>query len=492
MKSEEKTHYLTNALFKDGSAIDLLSGNRLVYWAPDSREIQIGSSVTLGEQTYHPAVLNNSIQQRLTLPTRVESSLEPDRLMPDLITVIQQYSALDDQAAFLVAAFVLSTWTLESLPSPPCLNLCGPLGSQTGLLALLACLCRRAVSLVDPNLRELSKLPAGVVSTLVLAHPSKRALKPLLATIENPGAALLHNGDFLHSPHATVLSTPEPASPYAIHLLVMAAGPTQTFLSQNDACALAERFQPRLLRYRLQQHRAVAASAFDVEYLQPGSRLIARTLGAALTGLPQQQPHLAPALAELDREARLEKSQNLPAFVLEVLLAFYHNHDCQLRVGQVAEALNALLTGRHEQRIEADRKVGDILRNQLGIVPDARDSRGYPVYLTGCTASRIHALAVSYCIPRPSSPEPCPLCDDAWPVRQVAANVVGAACSDLTAEGSDDHELGNKPAGENEHATDDVHDVPELKQDQATHPTHSQPDLEQRAEAEPEAEGALL
>ena len=79
MKSEEKTHYLTNALFKDGSAIDLLSGNRLVYWAPDSREIQIGSSVTLGEQTYHPAVLNNSIQQRLTLPTRVESSLEPDR-----------------------------------------------------------------------------------------------------------------------------------------------------------------------------------------------------------------------------------------------------------------------------------------------------------------------------------------------------------------------------------------------------------------------------
>ena len=31
--------------------------------------------------------------------------------MPDLITVIQQYSALDDQAAFLVAAFVLSAWT---------------------------------------------------------------------------------------------------------------------------------------------------------------------------------------------------------------------------------------------------------------------------------------------------------------------------------------------------------------------------------------------
>ena len=489
METTEKMYYTTKELFNDGSAIDLLSCNRLVYWASGRQEPQIAPSVTLGEQTYHPAVLNNSIQQRLVLPTRVGNEVLQDQLMPDLITTIQQYAALDDPAAFLVAAFVLSTWTLESLPSPPCLNLCGPLGSQTGLLALLACLCRRAVSLVDPNLRELSKLPAGVVSTLILAHPSKRALKPLLATIENPGAALLHNGDFLHSPHATVLSTPEPASPYAIRLRVMAAGPTQSLLNQTDACALAERVQPRLLRYRLQQHRAVAASAFDVEYLQPGLRLIARTLGAALAGLPQQQPHLAPALAELDREARLEKSQSLPAFVLEVLLAFYHNHDCQLRVGQVAEALNALLTGRHEQRIEADRKVGDILRNQLGIVPDARDSRGYPVYLTGCTASRIHALAVSYCIPRPSSPEACPLCDDAWPVRQVAANVVGAACSDLTAEQSDDHEPTDELAVENRQTADNVHDVHEA---QATHPAHRPPDLEQHAEAEPEAEGALL
>ena len=51
MESEERTHYLTNALFKDGSAIDLLSGNRLVL-GPGG-QTKIGSSVTLGEQTYH-------------------------------------------------------------------------------------------------------------------------------------------------------------------------------------------------------------------------------------------------------------------------------------------------------------------------------------------------------------------------------------------------------------------------------------------------------
>ena len=161
----------------------------------------------------------------------------------------------------------------------------------------------------------------------------------------------------------------------------------------------------------------MADSAFDLDHFESGLRLIARTLGAALANLPQQA-HLVAALADLDRDAQLERSQSLPAFLLEVLLALYHNQSRRPYVRQVTESLNALLLGRHQKLIVADRKIGEILRNQLGITPDARDNKGYRVSLTGTAASRIHDLAASHGVPRPSPPEPCRLCDDAWPVRE--------------------------------------------------------------------------
>ncbi len=264
------------------------------------------------------------------------------------------------------------------------------------MVALLECLCRRALRVVDPSVRQLSKFPSGVLSTLVLNHPTGASLKQLLATLENPDAVVLQNGEVLNLRYATIVCTQEPVSPLAIRIRVLPAGKREEHLTCAEAGELADYFQPRLQEYRFREHLAVANSDVDASDFEPEIRLMVQTLGAALDGVWPRQVDLVEALLGLDEQAKLERSDSLAAFVLEALLAVCHDKKETAYVGEIAELVNAIALGRREEREVTAKKVGSILRKKLGLTPGKDTSRGYSLSLDSKTASRIHHLAESY------------------------------------------------------------------------------------------------
>lgn len=463
VKKTEQTIYTAGELFSDGTAIDMLGDGKLALWEEGHKSAKIAREVQLRGVTYRPVMLVDSLRKLLRLPSRVSQTHSLEELGLDLTKFIKKYSSLDPNEALLVAAFVLATWVTESLPSAPCLNLWGPLGSGASLVALLECLCRRALRVVDPSVRQLSKFPSGVLSTLVLNHPTGTSLKQLLATLENPDAVVLQNGEVLNLRYATIVCTQEPVSPLAIRIRVLPAGKREEHLTCAEADALADYFQPRLQAYRFRQHVTVSRSEFDVSEFEPEVRLMAQTLGAALDGVWPSRADVPLALLELDEQAKFDRSHSLAAFVLEVLLALCHGNKQTAYVGEVAELVNAIAIGRHDEREVTPKKVGRILRKKLGLTPGKNTGRGYSLSLDRETASRVHRLAASYKVASLVYPDkPCQLCRQLWPPSDPDASdffeTLAYARRDQvdTGEFDDDFDLENE---EHVHHVQKVHNV---------------------------------
>ena len=422
MGETQKVVYTAGELFADGSAIDLLSGGRLVVWQHGLESAPIAPELQLNFITYRPIGLGESTRRLLRLPSTVADADSLKDLVPDLINVIRNYSSLNGGEALLVAAFVLATWVGESLPSTPCLNLWGFPGEQTGLVALLECLCRRAINIVDPSVRELSKLAVGVLSTLILANPGERNLASLLATAGTPDAVILQGGKFINLRYATIVCTQEPVSRFAIRIRVLPSGRREKRLTSAQARALTEHFQPRLQAYRFNRQVAVSNSEVDAPDFEPEIRQMARTLGAALEGAWPRPADVAAALWDLDGQAKSKRSDSLAALALEALLALYHSKKSAAYVVEVADLVTTISIGRHEKRVITPRKVGSILRKKLGLTPDKSDSRGFSISYDNETASRIHRLAASYSVLSLSPGKGCKLCCQLWPPDKVTVS----------------------------------------------------------------------
>ena len=80
---------------------------------------------------------------------------------------------------------------------------------------------------------------------------------------------------------------------------------------------------------------------------------------------------------------------------MEAALSFCHKRDTQhFLVGEVAEKVNALLKGRHEESTMSARGVGSLL-SELGIHRE-RVVQGYKIGLTKAVREQIHQLASAY------------------------------------------------------------------------------------------------
>ncbi len=464
MKEEKQTIYTSGKLFSDGTSIDMLSNDKLALWEEGGRKsAKVVRQVKLGNVTYRPTKLAEPMRSLLRLPSRVAPSC--GELVPDLLKFIKKHASLDDGAALLVAAFVLATWVMEQLPSALCLNLWGPPGSQERLVALLACLCRRAIRVVDPSVRQLSKLPVGVLSTLILTNPSRPNLTHLLSALGTPDAVVLQGGGFVNLRYATIVSTQEPVSAPVIYIRGLPAGRGEKNLSSAEAGALAEHFQPRLLAYRFNRQVAVSSSEVDASDFEPEIRLMVRTLGAALEGSWPRLTDVARALEKLDQQAKSKRSHSLAALTLEALLALYHSDQSSVYVLHVADLVNTIAMGRHDPRGVTARKVGSILRKKLGLAPDKSTSRGFAISFDNDTARRIHRLAASYSVL--SRGKECELCREQWPPDEDANNSSGQveATPDRVdvAELNDGIDLANEQNVHNVHNVHDTHD---------THDTH--------------------
>jgi len=141
----------------------------------------------------------------------------------------------------------------------------------------------------------------------------------------------------------------------------------------------------------------VAGSQFDVPEFCPEARLLARVLGAAVEGSPSLQASIVTALGSLDEQRKAEQSQTPVAVVLESLLALCHSNTAVAYVGKVTELANTLLENREEPIQLSPRLVGEMLRQQLGLVAHRR-ALGYELAMDLDTQRRVHHLAVVHAV----------------------------------------------------------------------------------------------
>jgi hypothetical protein len=408
--SQSKEILTLGELFPDGSAIDRLRQNLLVLWHEGNERIE--ATVECNGRIYAAATLDPKLEEVLRLPARTEDFGTTDSLIADVLQSIRRYAALDDAVALLVTTFVVSTWVVDCLPSAPCLNVWGPAGTETMLVDLLSCLCRRPLRVAEPSVRDLLSLPPGLAPTLIIRQPSERTLTRLLAATTEPDVNLLRDGRCINVQCPTIVCTREPVG---VSTLSFRLGPDKAEyrrIGKREAQELAERFQPRLMRYRLSQHRLVADSHFDRPKFAPDTRLLARILGASVEGSSDLQDRIVGALSQIDEQCKVEQSQGLGAVILEALLALCHEHRPRALVLEVTKLANGILLGRHENLELTPKAVGGIMRKKLGLWTERRGP-GYELQLIGETPKLIHHLAAAYNVLSMQKPvDDCLLCDE--------------------------------------------------------------------------------
>jgi hypothetical protein len=403
---ESKQITTMGELLPNGDAIDQLRGGQLLLWHGD--HAQIGPTAEHGGRIYAPAILDAHVEQVLHLPAGIEDFGRTEDLIADLRKAYTTYRELEERTALLLGMSSLASWVPECLPGPLLINPWGPPGTETALLDLMACVCRRPLRLAQPALHELARLPAGLAPTLILNRPGERALRQLFAAAGDPDTYFLSGGQVVHVHCHMVVYTPKPvmAVPALTIPLLPATQPLRR-ITNSEAQTLVDFFQPRLLHYRLTRHLKVANSQFDVAGLCPEVRVVARVLGAALEDSPTLQASMIEALSSLDEERKAEQSQTPAAAVVEALLLLSHAKRPVAYVGQVSELANTLLEDRDENMQLSPRAVGEILRQELGLVARRRPS-GYELALDLNTLQRIHRLAVAHNVLQPVVD--CPLC----------------------------------------------------------------------------------
>ena len=101
------------------------------------------------------------------------------------------------------------------------------------------------------------------------------------------------------------------------------------------------------------------------------------------------------SLLRQSQDLQGDRLSNDQCLVAEAALFFCHKPDTgHFFIGELAEIVNALLKGRHEDRLLSDKKVGLLLR-AFGI-HGQRIVQGYRVMLTDSIREQIHEIAHAY------------------------------------------------------------------------------------------------
>lgn len=396
-------------VFPDGCIIERLRDHQLLLW--QNGEERIASSLTWNGQVYTAARLDPKLEELLKLPTATANSAAIQDLVTELSSAIANYVAVEGDGALLMASFALSTWVVDCLPGSVCLNPWGPPGPDATLIELLACICRRPLRLVEPSLRELAGLPEGLCPTLILKQPSEQVLSRLLAAAHDSSSHLLQSGRPVSLRCATVACTQYPISAPVLSIPLIPTETRYRRINRERAQQLAEEFRPRLLRYRLEQHRQVANSEFDEVKFAPESRVLARILGATLEGAPEVQARIIGALLNLDHQIRAERAQTPTAVIVEAVLALAHEGKQAAFVQEITEISNAILFARNDRRELTPKEVGGTLRKELGVIMKRR-SPGYELWLTPELQGRVHRLADAHSVLTLLEPKPdCVWCN---------------------------------------------------------------------------------
>jgi hypothetical protein len=389
--AEKPLHLTTGEGFDDGSVIDVLHGGKLILWNGEREKIS-ESILRFSGKTLRATLLADGLA--IPLPAQSASYGSTADLFQSICRPFLDIG-LGEEPTFLLSYFVLSTWFSDLFRWIPSLLLHGEWADYGAVSRLLEALCRRSMVLGDFNRQCLAQIPLSYRPTIILVQPSlTQSAERLLANTmcRNGRVAIGTSLQHFDCPRVVccgALHSDSSLQSFSLKLRIPAC-----HTSSAAASELASRLQPQLLRYRLQNWKMVRDSQFSVDQFTSNAREIAVALGRCVVDDQQLSTQLVHLLEMREEESCFDRAYSKEAAVIESLLMFCFERKEFVRVGDVAEAAEALLKVQGAAAITA-KKTGKILRS-LGLPPENRKCDGYSLGLSRMNIDKIHKLAEEY------------------------------------------------------------------------------------------------
>jgi hypothetical protein len=392
--------------------IELVSGGpsqtsfKLLLW--DGTHTQIAPRVSIkpvpdwgfGTNVFKPPDIDSSILRAIRFPTHAARYSSQGELFVEVFNLIEQYTDLPEKLGRLLTYYVFASWFSDCTPVSICVSIIGPESRQGWqLFRLLICLFRRALPLSDVNLSGLCSLPTGLFPALFLEQRElSTQSEKVLHALNARDTFIPWKGRLVNLCWPRVIRSEEtvgnrtlgdgaieiPVDPGCWSL------PTLDPQTQQD---IANRLQPKLLMYRLNNFRRIGQSRVDFpNFVQP-LREVARCLADCVPDMPEVKAELTLLLEERNRQVQSDREIDLKLIVLQAMLSFCHQANRKsVRVAEVASAVNAILEQEGEMFELSPKAVGGKLE-LLGLHTKRIDAKSRGMLLTNDRRQLVHKLA---------------------------------------------------------------------------------------------------
>ncbi|MDP9162136.1 MAG: hypothetical protein M3O09_18165, partial [Acidobacteriota bacterium] len=260
--------------------------------------------------------------------------------------------------------------------------------------------CRRPILLSDVDIAALRTLPNDLNPTLLCSQRDlSPGIKHVLLASNNRHFHVARGKNELHAYGAKAFSAaPDLNNDIGVKVSLSPAQNSLRNITDEDKEKFADDFQAKLLRYRFVNYERVRDSRPDAKEFVPAMRDQVHTWLAPLCQCPNLQKLVRSSLLQLNRENVSHQLIDVPSLVAEAALFYCHKKDAEFFfIGELADRVNVLLKGRHEDGALTSKKVGLVLRS-LGICGQ-RVVEGYKVVLSENVRAQIHGIARAYQVP---------------------------------------------------------------------------------------------
>ena len=389
----------------------------LLFW--DGKKARILPQVEHHGRSYQPIELHPSLQRAIRFPRGTVEYSSPEELFAGAASLFERFIGVSVPEAASITTWTATSYFADCMSSPPALLVFSPDRAQAiRLFRLLRALCRRGLLLAGLSRSAVLSLPTLMCPSLLVIQPD---LPAPVRTLWNDSS---HRGVFIPVGGGAVLDI---ASSKAIYVgmesrpdtwsdtpFQVALPPAQSGLPQLDDRELediANRWQPRLLLYRLRTFRKVRnANCVGTRSL---SGEIDPSLAACIDGGSAVRAATL-LLQRQEQDARAQRSCDINVVLIEVVWAPSHEKK-EITVRRITELTNALLRSRGQRLEFSDVELGWRLRN-LGFHRH-RNGQGMILQFSREHCVRIHQLARHLGLPLQAFAG----CADCSPAEVVAA-----------------------------------------------------------------------
>ena len=339
------------------------------------------------------------------LPAPVEAPLAPPRVATagELVTWIKRcllaQTHLPDDAAELVAFWVISTWFQDTLTVLPCLVITGPAHDAGCVLHVLDNFCRKAELLAGFRRSHLDALRSCQTNLVSEPNLDKRTAA-LLSNLTDRNF-LVVQGPYVacYSKSTAIYAGENPETHRILNSIHIHMAPTNAEPSAPPRWLqkMIKRVPVHLDQYRNRNLRYLHRWTWAPSGLPCEMATIATELGRPMVDAPELRQKLVALLKTQDKQRLFDMSNTIEAVVLEATRTLCCDGREHAYAREIAVAANHLLEARGERARLSPEKVGHTLK-RLGLRTRAISQSGHGLTFDKATVAGIYELAAMYMV----------------------------------------------------------------------------------------------